>query len=340
MWHVNSKQNSLDAVSQGRIRMTPRRKRISIEREIALWRGGRPLPRQETDRFKSLIEKHKESIGVSAVEREVATNSLEVTFSLIRRSSFRERLYALRSEVGELARSEGVEICWTNQPRHTPEGHNEFFTTMVFPSLVNTFTHANSLHIHFETEPSEAVTVYRNMNALAPSFMVRSSAQGGGVCRLGMAAEFTRVFGELALPQHITSVQEYAEYMVRMSREMEMMMATEGTLAKAALVFPKMFDSEGRLSLTPDKIFHPARIRPDMELSNGNISLEFRAIDAIADVAVEADMVDRAIDAYDSPPVVQSGIGEARKFLRDLAGIVDLTGMEEQPVAEGLHAYA
>jgi len=280
--------------------MIERRARISIEREVALWKGGRPLSAQATARFKDMLDSRKDELGASCIDREVAQNSIEAKFSLISKESAASTLRRFRQGLERIAGAHGIEVCWTNQPNHAPSGHNEYFTTLAFPSLVDTFVHANSVHIHFEVSPEDAMNAYRQMNAIAPWFIVNSSHFGGGRGRLEMLGEFVRRFGDLAIPQDFRSIGEFASYMADMSSGLERMMGFGGALDEAMERFPHMFDQDGRLALTPDKIFHPARIRPDLRLPNGNISLEFRALDAMADIESEISMVLLATRTFDT----------------------------------------
>ncbi|MEW6036036.1 MAG: hypothetical protein AB1529_05465 [Candidatus Micrarchaeota archaeon] len=297
--------------------------RISMEREFSLWKEGRPLHRGEMDRFRSALESRAAAIGISCIDREVAHNSVEVKFSLIDKASFADKLSSLRAGVEDISGSLGVRPCWTNQPAHAYPGHNEYFTTLAFPGTVDALVHANSLHVHFETPTEVAVHAYRQMNALAPWFMTMSSMLGGGRGRLEMTGTLAREFGELILPQDFRSMADFSDFMERMSLMMRARMAREGTEAAAMAMFPRMFPDGGPLTLTPDKLFSPARIRPDLRLENGNISVEFRAIDAIASLEEETHMVGLAIAVYErvaSGMSTQQGIAEARGFLLGLSG--------------------
>lgn len=273
-------------------------RRVSLEREFSLWRQGRPLSRAEAGRFKDRVEARKDDMGISCLDSEVAVNSLEAKFSLIEKKSCALHLRRLRRGVEQLAGEEGVKICWTNQPPHSAVVYNEYFTTIVFPRTVNSMIHTNSLHMHLEVEPENAVHAYKEMNLLAPSIIRESTARGGGYERNSMIADLVMELGEMFLPQDIMSMDDYSRYMERMSVETERRMQREGTLVKAIVQYPHMFP-DGRLRLTPDKIFHPARLRPDLELPNGNISLEFRAIDGVGNVADEIRIAERVINAFD-----------------------------------------
>src|SRR4030095_2670614 len=181
---------------------------------------------------------------------------------------------------------------------------------------------------------------YRQMNALSPLFLSSSSKHGGGVDRLSATGNLAREFRELLMPQNISSMIEYSEFVARMSERLEERMRREGTLAPAMERFPKMF-VEGRLSLTPDKMFSPARLRPHLRLPRGNISLEFRAIDAIGDAYHEADILGLAIKAFDSAisePARQT-INDTREFLAGLAeGNINHTAERVREVAHELRA--
>lgn len=273
-------------------------RRISIEREFSLTRGGKPLGAKETAHFRGLIEGRMGRIGISAVDKEVALNSIEVKFSLIGRGEYRMRLAELRNGTEQLAVENGVSVCWTNQASHRPAGHNEYFTTIAFPHLVNTFVHANSTHIHFEVSPEEALRAYSGLNAVAPYFLLLSAKNGGGMSRLEMVDAFAAEFGPLFHCPSFGRFEDYERHLSDMSRYLHERMLREGTIRKAMEQFPRMF-REGQLALTPDKIFSFARIRPDLRLPNGNISVEFRPIDGIASLYAEQDIVGKAIGAFD-----------------------------------------
>ncbi|MEW6722419.1 MAG: hypothetical protein AB1324_04100 [Candidatus Micrarchaeota archaeon] len=296
-------------------------KRISIEREFSLWKGGRPAHRHETDRFKEMLDSRADRIGISCVDKEVAHNSVEAKFSLIGRENIAEALRALRAGVEGIARPRGLDVCWTNQPVHDSEGHNEYFTTMAFAGVRRELVHANSLHIHFETDPEIAVHAYRQLNALAPSFMKISSMLGGGMGRLDITGAMAREFGELMLPQDFRGIADFQAYLGRMSASVGARMAREGTEGGARAMFPRMYPDGGPLLLTPDKVFSPARIRPDLRLPNGNISVEFRAIDGIRSLDDELGVAALASGVYDRVAAgmkARDSIAEARTFLLSL----------------------
>jgi hypothetical protein len=298
-----------------------RMRRISVEREFSLWKDGRPACRRETDRFKELLDSRAGSYGISCVDKEVAHNSIEAKFSLIGREDLAEALRSLRAGVEETARPCGVVPCWTSQPAHMWEGHNEYFTTLAFPGVIRELVHANSLHIHFETDPEIAIHAYRQLNALAPAFMKISSMLGGGMSRLDITASLVREFGELMLPQVFRGMADFQGYLGRMSGAVGARMALEGTEGRGRSMFPRMYPDGGPLLLTPDKVFSPARIRPDLRLPNGNISVEFRAIDGISSLDEEIGVAALATGVYDRVAAgmkARDSIADARVFLLSL----------------------
>ncbi|MEW6721820.1 MAG: hypothetical protein AB1324_01005 [Candidatus Micrarchaeota archaeon] len=275
--------------------------RISIEREIALWKGGRPLGHAGTDAFRKLIDRNAGNIeGLSCTDMEVAKNSIEMKFSLVEKSAAAGCISSARAEIARLAHAEGVDIFWTNQPGHAPEGHNEYFTTLAFPSLVSALVHANSMHIHFETGPDAALHAYRQMNALAPWFLLNSREAGAGTDRLAIMREFIREMGVLLLPQDFSSRSDYFAYMGECSRDVHRRLQDNGNLLRAKAGFWRLFDAGGMVQLTPDKVFHPARYRPDLMLENGNVSVELRAIDGIGGMGKELDVLSAATLVFDS----------------------------------------
>ena len=276
-------------------------KRISLERELALWKGGKPLGPDETETFRALIERHKGAVeGLSCTDREVAYNSVEIKFSLIGKDSFRASLIQARCEIERLASERGYSVIWTNQPLHKVQGHNEYFTTMAFPELVAFLVHGNSLHIHFETGPEDAFRAYRQMNALAPWFILNSRHRNSVIDRVDLVRAFRGCMGELFLPQLFTSDAEYSEYMARSSETVQKRLMESGNYDKARAMFGRMFPADGHISLTPDKVFHPARYRPDLLLPNGNLSVEFRGLDGIPEQQRELSMVETAVAVYDA----------------------------------------
>lgn len=295
-------------------------KRISLEREIAVWKGRKPLDGQETADFKDRIDQAKNLVeGLTCTDREVAANSIEMKFSLIQKESAGASLTSARREIGRLASEAGYTAFWTNQPRHTPSGHNEYFTTLAFPSLVELFIHGNSIHVHNEVEAARAIHAYRQMNALAPWFIM-SSRQPTEIDRLHMVAEFRDSMRELMLPQDLHSMDDYNEYMRMASGTILRILADNGNLAKAMGLFPGMFPDGRDIALTPDKVFHPARFRPDLMLPNGNISVEFRALDGIGTLAREIELVETAVLAFDAaldaPPILS--VQSVRNFYDEL----------------------
>jgi hypothetical protein len=281
--------------------MTASNKRISIEREFALWRRGpqRPLSREGTQRFMQLLRRAKNRIpGLSEVDGEVAHNAAELKFSLINTEGAAELLSSARSAVQELGEREGLTPIWSNQPEHTYEGHNEFFTTLAFPELIRTFVNTNSTHIHFEIEPEMAFHAYRQLNALAPWFMVDACDIEETVRMMEITQERTAVFGELFLPQELHTMEDYEQFILQESATVHRRLGRIGRLETAREQFPAMF-REGRVRLSDDKVFSQARVRPALELPNGNISVEFRPMNGIKNADYEAFILNVAIWVFE-----------------------------------------
>lgn len=297
-------------------------KRISLERELALWKDGRPLGRDETESFRALIEKNKAGIeGLACTDREVAFNSIEIKFSLISRDAFRVGLGMARREIEDLSSGCGYSVYWTNQPLHRPLGHNGYFTTMAFPEVTDFLVHANSLHIHFETGKDEAFRAYRQMNCLAPWFLMNSRQKGQIMDRLDLVRAFRKEMGELFLPQFFFDDEGYSDYMRRSSAAAQKRLEGNGNHLSARAAYGHLFSEEGVLALSPDKVFHPARYRPDLLLPNGNISVEFRAMDGVLLKEKELTLIDTALIAFDAaldePDIMQMPL--LRQFYEELS---------------------
>ena len=281
--------------------MTASNRRISIERELALWRRGpqRPLSREGTQRFMQLLRRAKNSIpGLSEVDGEVAHNAAELKFSLISREGAAELLSSARSAVQQLGEREDLTLIWSNQPEHIYEGHNEFFTTLAFPEVIGNYVVTNSTHIHFEIEPELAFHAYRQLNSIAPWFVVDACDIEEAARMVRITRERSAAFRGIFLPQDLRSMEDYKEMVLRESAIVQERLAQAGRLEAAMERFPAMF-SEGRALLSDDKILSQARVRPSLELPNGNISVEFRAINGIKDAAYESFIMNVAVWAFE-----------------------------------------
>lgn len=336
---------------------------ISIEREFSVRKNGKSATNSET---KKLLEKLKpqyemmllQDLGLAVMPRnrndlkidfrnemirnqsivdfEVAENGGEIKGPFLEPALIEAYFRASHELVERIAKELNLEIRWTSQPQFelaSFEKNNKFFTTLTFPELVPYYVLANSLHIHLESTEENAIHLYKTMNAIAPWFVLNSRKKSDidSLDRLSFVKRSIEVMGELYLPQDLNSLTDFEAYVKSVSQTVEERMKRLGRYEEIKDKYPKFFSS-GRLILSPDKIFNPARLRPDLRLPNGNLSIEFRAIDGMQS-KFDSQMVSLAVflatkketissieeirSFYMNPTEVHPAYKKANEFIRD-----------------------
>jgi hypothetical protein len=265
--------------------------RITLEREFALVRKtGGVASFKETRAFAALLGKMKGKIEkLGEIDEECAANSVEIKFPLIRKQDIAPVIRSFRSAVNELAETMAFSVIWTDQrPSDRVEMHPDpAHWPVFFPGLEDTWIYTNAIHIHFEIPKKVSPHMYNQMNAVAPWFVMNTA--DGEYDRLDAVSRMAKKAGGLYLPQDLRTEAEYYAFCASVWENFR-----KG--------IPAMDNSDVVLSefnaWNKQKIFHPARIRPDFELPNGNISLEFRPMAGVADTEKEIRICEAAVYAF------------------------------------------
>jgi len=283
--------------------------RITLEREFSLVRKtGGVASFKETRAFAALLGKMKDKIEkLNGIDEECGANSIEIKFPLIRRQDIAPVVQSFKSAVNELAETMAFSVIWTNQrpsdmvEMHPDPAHQPVF----FPGLEDTWLYTNAMHIHFEIPRNVSPYMYNQMNAVAPWFVMNTAE--GEYDRLNAISRMANQAGDLYLPQDIHTEADYYELC---ASAWEKFRKGIPAMKNADLVLSE-FNAWNK-----QKIFHQARIRPDFELPNGNISLEFRPISGVADTEKEIMICEAAVYAFwesiDLPRIIS--MDEVRPF--------------------------
>ncbi len=265
--------------------------RITLEREFSLvHKTGGVASFNETRAFADLLNKMKDRIEkLDGIDEECGANSVEIKFPLVRRQDIAPVVRSFRSAVNGLAEAMALSIIWTDQrssnmvEMHPDPAHQPVF----FPGLEDTWLYTNAMHIHFEIPRKVSPHMYTQMNVIAPWFVMNTA--DGQYDRLNAISRMANKAGDLYLPHDLRTEAEYYEFCA---------LAWEN-FRKG---IPAMGNSDLVLSefnaWNKQKIFHQARIRPDFELPNGNISLEFRPMAGVADTEKEIKVCEAAVYAF------------------------------------------
>lgn len=265
--------------------------RITLEREFALvHEKGGVASFKETRAFADSLGKIKDRIEkLGGIDEECGANSIEMKFPLIRRQDIASVVRSFRSAVNELAETTALFVIWTDQrlldivEMHPDPAHQPVF----FPGLEDTWLYTNAMHIHFEIPKGVSAHMYSQMNAVAPWFVMNTA--DGEYDRLDAVSRMAKRAGDLYLPQDLGTEAEYYEFC---ASAWENFRKGIPGMKNAGLVLDE-FNKWNK-----QKIFHQARIRPDFELPNGNISLEFRPMAGVSDTEKEILLYDAAVYAF------------------------------------------
>ncbi|MCX6774285.1 MAG: hypothetical protein NTY68_04815 [Candidatus Micrarchaeota archaeon] len=272
-------------------------KRVSIEKEFALLdKNKMPISRLATNNFMRKLEAMKDKVeNLSELDTETAVNAVEMKFSLLQPKMVSSTLLSARKAVNELAEAEGLMVRWANQDQYFTDEYNGCFITYTFPELINGFIFTNSTHLHFEIAKEDVIHAYNQMNCLVPWFMVHSR-ENIGYDLYEATRKRVAFMEELYLPQRFGSDEDYQRFVFNGSRFIENRLKKTGGWQNISNC--ESFD-KSKLCLLPKGIYHQARIRKDLELPNGNISLELRAIAGQEDPMKDIILIEAAICAFE-----------------------------------------
>jgi len=282
---------------------------ISIERELSLFHPDcTPLRRRETSRFlNSLRPKlQQESPRFDAVA-EVAGNSFEFQIGFSTPETIVRDMELVHRIVINESKKAGLLMIGISPPS-APLDFLEFFTTRAFPEIKSLLAPTNSIHIHVGgTSEEELIRRYTLGNMFVPNILdISQSSVVNGIKR-GRAyhiVQFMNTIPEiLAQPWIIRSFAEYYEKLenAREAAQQRIITHANGSIGPLCAEFPKFAQLDaGRiklLQLTPDKVFHLARLRPDLVCEEMGLmgSVEFRAIDGQATLERDLAMIELVI---------------------------------------------
>ncbi len=238
---------------------------ISIEREFRVngWNAKEFIEKIKPKIKKTLKKKRikekvilKEEVGLDSGEFVIAFSDLERL----------KKIYPIISEIFK-------ETTLISDP-YKPEKINEFFTTILYPHTKK-FAGLNAIHIHINMEnEKEMFKVYKNLNSIAPKILALSST---GKRHKILHQIYSNMENELWIPQEISSLGEFERLKKEIVEKINFYLKENRTIKNKLIIKYPQFFYRGRLKkITPDKIFHYARVRPDL---NGIGTVEFRAID-------------------------------------------------------------
>lgn len=271
---------------------------LSLEREFALFHGRdySPISRKETESFgarlRARLELPGSSLrGMNEVVGEVAGNSLEMKVCFSSPLRIRDDVKSAYRALAVEAAESGLIVIGASQPQKYDGEMNYFFTTKVFPDAA-VLAGANSIHLHFGAEnDEEARRRYNTLNRAAPLMLAVSQSsviEGRENGRAYLITRFMSVIPErMVTPWVLNSEGSFNEGMelARIQAEARLRMLPIEKQARIASDHPELVAMEDGsaklLRLTPDKIFHLARLRPDKASEERGLvgSVEFRPID-------------------------------------------------------------
>ena len=270
---------------------------LSMEREFAVYhKSGDPFGKPETDdlilRLRRVLSRIPQQ---TEVVEEVAANSIElkVCFSTIGgiRNAIKEVYRIFAEEIDKL----GVYVIGISQPKSSDaisHGMSHFMTVDIFKQAAISLAAANSMHLHIgvETE-ADAVALYAAGNLITPLTLALSQCaivdgQERGRAHL-LRNFYTGLPNDLVLPWTVETISDFELGMERARIEVEKIVCRMSSDERAVLSqrYPTYISADGAvMKLTPDKVFHPLRMRPDKAVTEKHLfgSVEYRAIDGQA----------------------------------------------------------
>ncbi|GEM_PF-5277781 len=296
---------------------------ISIEREFAVFHrkehgnAGRPLGREET---RQVISTLAEELGCrvrrrTEVVEEVAPNSIEVKICLSTVAEIREDIERVYRVVGETIAKLGIIIIGISQPSTTDATTGElaqFMTMDIFKESARQLAATNSLQMHIGVETErDGIELYNIGNRIAPLLLALSQcavidSHDRGRARL-VRGFFENLPPAFANPWTLTCMADF-ERMLEVARGQVGEVVNTMSLEYRTLLaqrYPAFISPDGHvLMVSPDKIFHLARLRPDKALPELGLwgSVEFRPIDGQATMQGDINLIERSLGLMSAAP--------------------------------------
>ncbi len=298
---------------------------ISIEREFSLYHlDNTPVSRSTTRRFiRTLEDKLKKATGTFEVVEEVAGNSFELKACFSNPLEIRYDLIDAYLVANAEARRRGIQIMGISPPTNSEE-FNGFFTTLAFPTTKSVIGATNSIHIHIGGENERELLVrYRLANIIAPLILDMSQSslfEGEERGRANNILHFLRQLPiELSEPWAISSFKEFESRMdeARIAVQDYILEHGNGNVPELCSNYPEIARINGHgfemIKLTPDKLFHLARLRPDKKAEERGLigSVEIRTIDGQATVQRDLALIELTIGllAYMETRAIETKLG-------------------------------
>lgn len=295
---------------------------ISVEREFSVFHEDTsPLTKKEMTKLIALLNSKLDN--KYRVVREVAGNSFELKISFSTVSELENDI----THVYRVIAKEGIRhhflILGISPPIISSE-FNEFFTTEAFPDVRELLAKANSIHLHLGGySESELITLYNASNKISPmlldisqSSIVEDMERGRAVILL----KFFELIPEvLSIPWIIRSFDDYysALEVARVMVEEYINVHSNGNMLRLCKHYPSFAKMDGNtvriLRLTPDKVFHFGRLRPDMETKSKGLkgSVEIRSIDGQSNILGDIALIHLALGMLTN--IVDNGLVELNK---------------------------
>ena len=267
--------------------------RFSIEREFFLYKRNRkPASRTQTDRFareaKRAFRRHKLK---EHLDLEVARNGIELVMPFTTLKDYKDRYEKALKVLLEVANDHL--LIFPLSQRAPGNNHHEFFTTLAFPDSIKEFESTAGIHLHIAVSSyKEMFEIYNLINKMKAFDRQELPWLPGG--RKGILKELEAVVHPLSSYKQLSSLEEYKTFIEQLNKEFSKRF--NGRLRLLKQRYPKMFPN-GRLSLTPDKIFTPnARARPDLTTKEYVGSVEIRFLDGSSSIEQDIEKIKHVIE--------------------------------------------
>ncbi len=280
---------------------------ISIEREFSLYHLDASPAKRSTTR--DYIEQLNTSLSNNRfkVVEEVAGSAFEIKICF---SSIQEIATDLKiAYSAALTQAKKMDLMVIGiSPPQLPDEYNEFFTTKAFPNIKQFLGKSNSIHIHVGGYSQEELLLRYNVgNMLAPLLLDISQSSIIDGFERGRAVNLYNFINGipsiLSTPWVIRSFEEYNIMLENAKSIVEdyLKKTGNGNLEIICRDYPSFAKKNGRgfeiLKLTPDKIFHFARLRPDMPVLEKGLlgTVELRSIDGQSTIGKDLGFIELAL---------------------------------------------
>ena len=281
-------------------RITP----ISVEREFAFYHRSDCTPIRKAERGHLMAAFSEKLSGLSVkteVVEEVAANSIEVKVCFSTLERLRDDIIRVYRVIAAVIRDSPFYIIGTSQPRSSDAVSDEithFFTTDVFNAEASFFAATNSLHLHIGAGNEEsAVAIYNAGNRIASILLAMSQCTTIDGVERGRAHFVSNILGhfprELVVPWQISTLKDFSLEVENARAAVERFIRTSVSADRLLILvsrYPEFISPDGRLlKLTPDKVFHATRLRPDKSVPELGLigSVEFRPLDGQATMQMD-----------------------------------------------------